>query len=287
VRAACDVTRGAAAWAVVMQEGLANIAVLTGERTVLRQRVEASIPKKRTAGPSSGGSGGHDKGLQRFYQTLLETLLRHVDLAEKLPILLAGPGFVADGFKRFAMEWAARTADKALLGQRENLLVVHASSGHLHSLDEVLKDPAVLHRLKDTKFTRETRCVDQFMAMLRRDDQRAWYGPRAVQRGAVGRGGGVLLVSNLLFRSHDVGVRKRWVALVDRVREVEGGEVRILSSEHESGKRLEGLGGIAAILTFPIEDLDAGDGDGDEPAEEGGENTNGVTNNEQDGEIEI
>lgn len=51
-------------------------------------------------------------------------------------------------------------------------------------------------------------------------------------------------------------MRRRWVRLVDRVRDVEGGEVRVLSSEHESGKRLDGLGGIAAILTFPLEDLD-------------------------------
>ena len=44
-----------------------------------------------------------------------------------------------------------------------------------------------------------------------------------------------------------------------RVKEVEGGEVRILSEKHESGQRLEGLGGIAAILTFPLEDLDESD----------------------------
>ena len=62
-----------------------------------------------------------------------------------------------------------------------------------------------------------------------------------------------------LFRSQDVAERKRWVALVDRVRDVEGGDVRILSSDHESGKRLEGLGGIAALLTFPViePDLDS------------------------------
>jgi protein pelota len=57
VRAACDVKKGANAWAVVMQEGLANLAVLTGERTVLRQRVEVAVPRKRT------GSGDHDKVL--------------------------------------------------------------------------------------------------------------------------------------------------------------------------------------------------------------------------------
>ena len=77
----------------------------------------------------------------------------------------------------------------------------------------------------------------------------------AIERGAVGKGGGVLLISNSLFRSQDIQTRKKWVGVVDAVKE-QGGEVRVLSSMHESGKRLEGLGGIAAILTYAIEDLD-------------------------------
>lgn len=110
--------------------------------------------------------------------------------------------------------------------------------------------------------------MNDFLTMLRKDDGRAWYGPREVERaaekGAIGKGGGVLLISDALFRAQDVAVRRRWVALVDKIRDVEGGEVRILSSEHESGKRLDGLGGIAAILTYPLEDLDEDD---DEPEE--------------------
>jgi len=47
--------------------------------------------------------------------------------------------------------------------------------------------------------------------------------------------------------------------------EVEGGEVRVLSSDHESGRRLEGLGGIAAILTFPIEEMESDGEESDEP----------------------
>lgn len=158
------------------------------------------------------------------------------------------------------MDTATRTGNKALLAQRANFVVVHSSSGHVHSLNEVLQSPEVTARLKDTKYARETRLMDEFMTLLRRDDGRAWYGPkeveRAVEKGAVGRGGGVLLISNALFRAQDVSVRRRWVRLVDKVRDVEGGEVRVLSSEHESGKRLEGLGGIAAILTLPLDDLD-------------------------------
>ena len=57
VREAIDPVRSADVWAVVMQEGLAHLAVLTGNRTVLRQKVEMAVPKKR----GTGRQGDHDK----------------------------------------------------------------------------------------------------------------------------------------------------------------------------------------------------------------------------------
>jgi len=72
--------------------------------------------------------------------------------------------------------------------------------------------------------------------MLASDEQRAWYGPDhvalAVDRGAVG----TLLISDELFRAGDPEVRKRYVSLVEDVREKRG-EVLIFSSMHESGQR--------------------------------------------------
>jgi protein pelota len=279
---AIDPTRGTEAVAVVMQEGLANICFITQYQTVLRQRVEVSVPRKRTG---AGRSADHDKGLQRFFGTVLETLMRQLDsllqgkdASTSFPILLASPGFTAAGFLKYVNETAAAKGDKLLqdLVKRKAFVPVHSSSGHLHSLNEVLKSPEVLVRLKDTKYARETGLMDDFFTLLRKDDGRAWYGPKevetAVEKGAVGRGGGVLLISNALFRSQDLSTRRRWVRLVDRVREVEGGEVRVLSSDHESGKRLEGLGGIAAILTFPIEEMDS-DGEDVEEPEGGSEGT--------------
>ncbi|PBP25745.1 hypothetical protein BUE80_DR003353 [Diplocarpon rosae] len=248
--------------AVVMQEGMANICLITEHQTVLKQRVETGIPRKR-----SGRAGDHDKGLIKFYENTLETLKRHVDITQPRPLLLASPGFTAAGFLKYILEEATRKAEKAVLANKGNFIVIHSSSGHLHSLNEVLKSPEVLAKLKNTKYSRETRFMDEFMAMLRKDDGRAWYGPseveQAVAKGAVGRGGGVLLINNSLFRSQEVGTRKRWVTLVDKVKE-DGGDARILSSDHESGKRLDGLGGIAAILTFPLEDLDDGSDEDDD-----------------------
>lgn len=75
-----------------------------------------------------------------------------------------------------------------------------------------------------------------FFKMLASDEQRAWYGPDhvalAVDRGAVG----TLLISDELFRAGDPEVRRRYVSLVEGVREKRG-EVLIFSSMHESGQR--------------------------------------------------
>lgn len=266
LREACETERRAELWAVVMGEGIANICLITEHQTILRQRVEVPVPRKR-----KGGLDGHDKGMDKFYLTTLSTLLRHLDLSnasaaqqdKTVPLLLASPGFVAQSFLAYIKAEATRTTNKPLLSLIPSILVAHSSSPHVHSLSEVLSSPAITTKLSDTKYARETALMDKFMTLMRQDDGRAWYGPKevekAVEKGAVGRGGGVLLISNALFRAQNVAERKRWVGLVDRVREVEGGEVRVLSSLHESGKRLEGLGNVAAILTFPLEDLDEED----------------------------
>lgn len=223
------------------------------------------MPKKRA------GSSDHDKALQRFFQTTFDTVLRQIDLSDPKPLLLASPGFTASSLQQFIKTKASESSDKDLKQLIPKITVAHSASGHLHSLAEVLSSPAVTSKLSDTKFARETQLMDRFFELLRKDDARAWYGPReveaAVERGAVGKGGGSLLISNSLFRAQDVKTRQRWVKLVDEVKE-QGGEVRVLSSMHESGRRLEDLTGIAAILTYAIEDLDEEVGGEDEVEEE-------------------
>ncbi|KAI1277709.1 hypothetical protein F5Y07DRAFT_362667 [Xylaria sp. FL0933] len=252
--------------AVVMQEGIANICLITEFRTVLKQRVESTIPKKRSA------SSDQDSGMRRFFDKTLSTLLRSIDFSSPRPLLLASPGFVAGDFKKYIADEGTRRADKTMSAMARQATVVHSSSGHLHSLNEILKSPEVTATMKDMKFSKETRFMDDFFKRLREDDGRAWYGTgpveKAVREGAVGRGGGVLLINNSLFRSLDIATRKRYVAMVDKVKE-DGGDARILSSDHESGQRLDALGGIAALLTYPILDLDEDeDEDGQDNANE-------------------
>ncbi|KAF5130364.1 Protein pelota [Metarhizium anisopliae] len=260
-QALSDDKNGAMA-AVVMQEGLANICLITQFRTVVKTRVESVVPKKRDT------AADQDAGLKRFFEKTLSSLLRAVDFSDSRPLLLASPGFVAQDFKEFIAKRGRDKSDKVLTAVSKQATVIHANSGHVYSLNEVLKSPEVIAKMKDMSYIKEAQYMDNFFDLLKMDDGRAWYGTKAVEKavadGAVGPGGGVLLVNNSLFRSQELATRKKYVALVDKVKN-DGGEARILSSDHESGQRLKMMGDIAATLNYPMMDLDDDGEDEDEP----------------------
>ncbi|KAF1735399.1 Protein pelota [Beauveria bassiana] len=254
--------RNRATATVVMQEGLANICLITEFRTIFKARVDHVVPKKRDAAATQ------DAGIKKFYEKTLATLLRSVDFAAPRPLLLASPGFIATDFKDYIAQQGRDKSDKILTSVAKQATVIHSNSGHMHSLREVLKSPAVLAQMRDMNFAKEAQLMDTFFDLLKRDDGRAWYGSHAINKaiadGAVGPGGGVLLINNSLFRSNDLAVRKKYVALVDKVK-LDGGETRVLSSDHESGQRLKMLGDIAAILNYPMHDLDEDEEDEVQP----------------------
>lgn len=58
-----------------------------------------------------------------------------------------------------------------------------------------------------------------------------------------------------LFRINNVSKRKKYADLVEGVREA-GGEALVFSSMHVSGEALNNLSGVAAILRFPLPELE-------------------------------
>jgi len=64
-----------------------------------------------------------------------------------------------------------------------------------------------------------------------------------------------LLIVDSLFRSSNIAERRRCVAIVDRVK-ANNGNVKIFSSLHVSGEQLAQLTGVAAILRFPMPDIE-------------------------------
>jgi len=85
---------------------------------------------------------------------------------------------------------------------------------------------------------------------------RAFYGFNQVSRANDALAIETLLVTDELFRASDLPTRRKYVNLVESVKE-NGGDVKVFSSLHVSGEQLGMLSGVAAILRFPMPDLEA------------------------------
>ncbi|XP_057547176.1 protein PELOTA 1 [Amaranthus tricolor] len=235
---------------LLMQEGLANILLVGKSVTLTRSRIEASIPRKH--GPAIAG---YESALNKFFENVLQAFLKHIDFKIVRCAVIASPGFTKDQFHRHLLLEAERRQLRSIIENKSRILLVHTTSGYKHSLKEVLDAPNVMNMIKDTKAAQEVRALEEFFSMLSNDPARACYGPKHVEVAHERMAIQTLLITDELFRSADVSSRKKYVNFVDSVK-ASGGNTHIFSSMHVSGEQLAQLTGIAAILRFPLPDLD-------------------------------
>lgn len=107
---ACDVTQSADLGAVIMQEGLAHVCLITSSMTLVRSKIDVNIPRKRKGNPK-----GHETGLAKFYDAVLQGILRHINFDVVKCVLIASPGFVKDQFFEYMNEQAVKTDNKVSL----------------------------------------------------------------------------------------------------------------------------------------------------------------------------
>ncbi len=143
---ACDPAKTADLVVVTMHYGLAYICVITSHMTLTKAKIEQAIPKKR-----KGVSSQHDKAIERFFEGIMQAIVRHVDFKVVKCVLLASPGFVKDDFFTFMMDQAVRRDIRPIIENKEKFIKTHSTSGHKHAIKEVLSEPGVASRLSDTK----------------------------------------------------------------------------------------------------------------------------------------
>lgn len=250
LRQASDPSASADLAVVLMQEGLAHILLIGKSVTITRSRIETSIPRKH--GPAIAG---YDKALNKFFDNVLQAFVKHVDFKVVRCAVIASPGFTKDQFHRHLLLEAERRQLRPIIENKSRILLVHTTSGYKHSLKEVMDAPNVMNMIKDTKAAKEVQALKEFYNMLSNDPDRACYGPKHVEVAHERMAIQTLLITDDLFRSSDVATRKKYANLVDSVKD-SGGTALIFSSMHVSGDQLTQLTGIAAILRFPLPELE-------------------------------
>ncbi|KAG5532826.1 hypothetical protein RHGRI_027195 [Rhododendron griersonianum] len=264
LRQASDPTASADLGVVLMQEGLASIFLVGKSVTTTRSRIEASIPRKH--GPAVAG---YDKALNKFFENVLQAFLKHIDFKVVRCAVVASPGFTKDQFHRHLMLEAERKQLRTIIENKSRIILVHTTSGYKHSLREVLDAPNVMNMIKDTKAAQEVRVLKDFFTML----SNVSYVGMAFCRNQLGHAMDQSMLrlpmkewlskpfSSQMSSSGqnaDVVTRKKYVNFVKSVK-ASGGTAHIFSSMHVSGERnteLAQLTGIAAILRFPLPDLE-------------------------------
>lgn len=247
---ACEPAASADLAVVLMQEGLAHIFLIGKSITTTRSRIEASIPRKH--GPAIAG---YEKALNKFFENVLQAFLKHVDFKVVRCAVIASPGFTKDQFHSYLLLEAERQQLRPIIENKSRLVLAHATSGFKHSLKEVLDAPNVMALIKDTKAAQEVRVLKDFFTMLSNDTARACYGPKHVEVAHERMAIQTLLITDDVFRNSDIPTRKKYINLVESVKAT-GGSAHIFSTMHSSGEQLAQLTGVAAILRFPLPDLE-------------------------------
>lgn len=153
-------------------------------------------------------------------------------------LVIAGPGFTKEDFAKLVKErkpeWKIITCDTASIGTRGFL--------------EVLKRGVINRIVGEIRLVEEAEYIDLLLERIAKDDRVA-YGleevKRAYEYGAIE----VLLIADEFLRQE----REKWnVDEFMKNIELMKGKVVIMSTEFEPGQRLMSLGGIAALLRYPI-----------------------------------
>lgn len=185
----------------------------------------------------SRGSGKHyakSSGRAEFFGDCLAEFKMALQGQEPMPLVVVGPGFTKDDFLKFAKEKARGLFDKAVIDST-------AHGGHL-GVQEALRRGTVARVVESHRLVEEIQLVEKVFEEVAKEGK-ATYGPKHVERALKAGAVETLLVADSIVREPEID------RLMEMAAEAKARAV-VLSTEAEAGRRLEGLTGIAALLSF-------------------------------------
>jgi protein pelota len=160
------------------------------------------------------------------------------------PIVVIGAGFVKNDFVNFLNE-ESREMSRSVVD------VKSVNNGGTAGIDEALRSGVLLKAAHQLRVVDETETMEEVMKRLGKGEGTVTYGfdsvENAVKMGAVER----LVLADTTLRDADEPQRLKLEALMREV-EKRRANVTVISTEHEAGAKLLGLGGIAALLRYPL-----------------------------------
>lgn len=179
--------------------------------------------------------------VKNFYDEIIKALQEYVARYNIKHVILASPAFWKE-------ELLKNLKDNEL---KQKMTLATCSSCDKSAINEVLKRPEVQTVLQQDRIAAEMNIVEDLLSEISKQGAAA-YGvdetETAVQAGAAK----ALLVTDSLIQQTRQEERFEKINKMMKTADRTGAAIHIISSDHEGGKKLDGLGGIAAILRYKM-----------------------------------
>lgn len=176
-----------------------------------------------------------------FYQDVIKKLGEYNERHNPEQIIIASPAFWKE-------ELMKELKSKEL---KQKITLATCSSVDKTAVNEVLKRPEIQEALKKDRIAKEVKLVDELLYEIKKEGNAA-YGINETELAANAGAVKILLITDSLIKK--LREEKKYARLdnIMKLAEQMKGEIHIISGEYDSGKKLDGLGGIGAILRYRI-----------------------------------
>ena len=225
---AIDASKKLSAIIVVLEDDTATLGLMRQFGIEYYGPIKGNVSGKRIVDKN------RQKNIIQFNEKVVEAVVKFDSIQN---IVLAGPGFVKSDFYDYLKEKHKDLAKMAVIEP--------TGSGGRVVISEVLKKGTVEKLTAENRVAIEMGAINRLLEEIGRNSSKIAYGMKevkdAINMGAVGE----LLILDVKVADDNMG------DLMDMVENMKG-NVMVISSEHEGGKQLESLGGMAAILRYQI-----------------------------------
>lgn len=194
-------------------------------------QIKGSVAKKGIEGAVKGD----------FYSEIIHLLEEYNKRYDLDKIILASPSFWK--------EELFKVLENDEL--KKKILPATCSSADRSAIDEVLKRGEVRQALQEERVSKEMALVEELLSEISKQGLAAYGFDEAEQAATMSAIRDLLVTDSLIAKTREEGVFSRLEALM-KLADGAKAKVTIISGEHAGGKKLNGLGGIGAILRFKL-----------------------------------
>ncbi|MDD5178356.1 MAG: mRNA surveillance protein pelota [Candidatus Nanoarchaeia archaeon] len=218
---------------VILDRSEANFALLKSHGYDYLSEIEGEVENKRVK----------QKLDKNFYLDVIEKMENYVDRYKIKTVILASPSFWKEDFLKELESKNVELANKIRLAS--------CNTTGRAAIEEVLSRTEVKQVLKQDRIILETDLVDRLLMNISRETLSS-YGFKHVEEAANAGAISTLLVTDKFLLEYKEKDEFERIENLMKLVEASHGEVNIISTEHDAGKKLQGLSGIGAILRYEL-----------------------------------